>query len=115
MDLNVDLEQKFDRNSVPSQTSDGHYPTITFTTDEDLDLPMVGKVTFVYKVLRAVSEKDETEKHTYTCTLQLVNLEKAEGPKEPVAPSTRDNSAEVALDKLMQEHEANEVKDEDED
>lgn len=74
-----------------------HYPELSVTKDEPIQLPKEGTMVVRYKKV-ASSERDGK----YSCTFEISEIVSVDGEKEVNAPSKRDKSGEEALDDLAE-------------
>jgi hypothetical protein len=73
-----------------------YYPEFTYSGDKELELPEEGEMVIKFRTVR---ETEDVREGRYTCTVEVLSIEKVKGEKDN-RPSKRDTSAEDALDTL---------------
>ena len=82
-----------------------HYPTVHLETDERLDIPEEGTITFTYKKKSGEWHEKDDGKKRYECTLKLKSLVRAhKGKKAKVEAKLPVEETEEALDKIAESY-----------
>lgn len=82
-----------------------YYPTVTYTSDEPMNLPESGKMLIEFKKVES-SESNRGGKEKYSCTFEvrkIVKVGKSEGDDESNAGKAKNESGD-ALDKLRDDY-----------
>lgn len=105
----MDLGMKYDIGLMSAKdiSKETHYPTVRLETNEPLDIPDGGTVTFKFVKKSSEWRKKDDGKKRYECCLKLTELVKSR--KTPVKSEGKKlayEETEDALDKLAAEAES---------
>lgn len=82
-----------------------HYPSVHLDTNEKLDIPMEGTITFTFTKKCGEWHKKDDGKTRYECHIELKELVRARKPREKVDKKMAYEETEDALDKIAGEME----------
>jgi hypothetical protein len=122
IDLGVNQSDRFGGLGVPEPSSPMmskqiEYPRLHLSGSKMLELPEEGMMEVKFRKVSESSSKRQDGSNWYECCLEVKCICEVEGD-EPKAPSSRDRSAEDALDilaKAVQSRRSAEVEGDDED
>lgn len=101
MDKEIDLGRKMGEEMPTTMPREEvMYPQFHITGAESLGLPKSGTMEIEFQRVSETSRKGADGKETYDCTIEVRKILECDCDKGPKAPSTRDKSAEEALDTL---------------